>query len=118
MKKKYLLLITLFVSLFLFVGCGKEKSELVGTWKGLTDGESREYQMETTYTFDDDGTVKYSNEYGFDSTGTYKIDGNKVTIKLTTWDKEKVYEFSIKDDKLTLTIDDQISPTYTDMVRQ
>ena len=116
MKKKILLVFVLFISIFVLVGCGKEKSELVGTWKGLTDGESRDNQIETTFVFNEDGTAEYSNEFGITSTGTYEIDGNKVTIKLTVW--EKVYEFKITDNKLTLTTDDILSPTYTDMGRK
>ena len=118
MKKKYLLLTILFVSLFVFVGCGKSDNELVGTWKGLTDGESREMQIETTFEFKSNGNVSYSNEYGIDSTGTYEIKENKVDIKLESWDKTKTYEFKVENDKLSLKATDVYSPSYSEMVKQ
>ena len=120
MKRKGLLILLLFVSLFVLVGCGEEDeaSALIGTWKGLTDGETREQQIETVYTFKDGGKVEYSNEYGFNLSGNYTLDGNKVTIKLDTWEKERVYEFEIKDGKLTMKTDDVYLPSYTDMEKQ
>ena len=116
MKNK-LLLVTLFaVSLFLFVGCGKS-DPLEGTWKGLTDGESRNMQIETTFTFKG-GEVEYKNEYGFNGKGTYEIKDDSVTIKLEIWNKEKVYKFDVKDDTLSLTATDKYSPSYSELKKQ
>ena len=117
MKKKLLLFSLFFVSLFVFAGCGSS-NKLVGSWKGLTDGESRDMQIETTFTFKKNGDVEYKNEFGFDSNGTYEIKDDEVTIKLESWDKEKVYKFKITDDKLSLTATDIYSPSYSEMVKQ
>jgi hypothetical protein len=42
-------------------GCEKSDKELVGTWKGLTDGDPREKQIETTFTFKSGGDIAYEN---------------------------------------------------------
>ena len=117
MKKK-ILLVTLFaVSLFLLVGCGSSKDELDGTWKGLSDAETRNLQIETTFTFKD-GEVEYHNEYDFHGKGTYEIKDDTVTIKLDLWDKDKVYKFSVKDDTLALTATETYSPSYSELKKQ
>ena len=99
-------------------GCGKSDKELVGTWKGLTDGDSRENQIETTFTFKSGGDIAYENEFGIKSEGTYEINDNKVTITLESWDQPKVYEFKVDGDKLSLTATDKYSPSYSEMVKQ
>ncbi len=116
--KKILLLIPLFFVSILFFGCGKSSNELLGSWKGLTDGSSREYQIETTFNFKNDGNLEYSNEFGIKSSGTYEINENKVTIKLEIWDESKVYEFKVEDDKLALTATDVYSPSYSEMIKE
>ena len=118
MKKKYLLIVTVFLSLFLLVGCGGKDNALVGEWKGLTDGESRDMQIETTFNFKSNGDVEYSNEFGINSTGTYEIKDDIVTIKLESWESAKDYKFEVKDDKLSLTAQDVYSPSYSEMVKQ
>lgn len=92
----------------------KEKTnELVGTWEGTTnDG------MITTFIFKKSGNVDYSNEYGFESTGTYEIKDNIVTITLELWSESKDYEFEIKNEKLTLNATDVWSPSYVDMEKK
>lgn len=118
MKNKILLISIFFVSVFVLVGCGKNSDELEGTWKGLTDGESRDYQIETTFKFDGNGKVEYENEYGIKSEGTYEIKDNKVTISLKSWDEAKVYEFSINDKTLSLKATDVYSPSYSELDKQ
>ena len=113
--KKILLVSILFVSVFLLVGCGSS-NELVGSWKGLTDGESRDVQMETTFTFKSDGNVEYSNEFGITGTGTYEIKENVVTIVLDLWTKD--YEFKVDGNKLSLKATDAYSPSYSEMIKQ
>lgn len=117
MKNKLLLVALFTISLFLLVGCGSSKDALSGSWKGLTDGESRDMQIETTFTFKD-GEVDYLNEYGFTGKGTYEIKDDTVTIKLDSWDQDKVYKFSVKDDTLSLTATDAYSPSYSELKKQ
>ena len=105
-------LLVVLVAVLILVGCGK-KSPLLGTWNGDTqDG------LNTTFIFEKDGNVEYKNEYGFDSEGTYKINKDEVTIKLDSWDKEKVYKFEVKNNKLTLTATDKYSPSYDSMTKK
>lgn len=112
MKKIVICLVTL-LSIVLITGCGSKTNELVGTWKGATnDG------LKTTFTFKKNGDVKYDNEYGFTSEGTYEIKDEIVTISLKSWDAAKKYKFEIKDKKLSLTAQDKYSPSYTDLVKE
>ena len=76
--KKYLKLLVvavLFVGALFITGCEKKKEEakdpIIGSWK-------HEYS-DYTYTFNEDGTVKYVG-YGSVNEGTYKVDGNKISI--------------------------------------
>ena len=110
--KKVLYSLILLVGVFTLVGCGKS-NKLVGTWEGKTnDG------MNTTFTFKKDGKVDYSNEYGFNSNGTYTVKDSEVTIKLESWDQTKTYEFKVDGDKLSLIATDAYSPSYSEMVKQ
>ena len=110
--KKFLLSVVAVFALVLVVGCGKS-SPLVGKWNGDTnDG------LNTTFTFEKGDKVSYENEFGVKSEGTYKIDGDKVTISLKSWDKEKVYKFEVKGSKLTLTATDKYSPSYKNMEKK
>lgn len=110
--KKFLMSVVAVFALVLVVGCGKGNA-LVGTWEGATNDS-----LKTTFTFEKGDKVSYENEFGIKSEGTYKIDGNKVTINLKSWDKEKVYKFEVKDKKLSLTATDQYSPSYKDMIKK
>ena len=120
MKKKTLFFVTILVlvaMLFVLTACGKKeekKPDIIGTWEGKTEDG-----LVTTFVFKDDGNVEYSNEFGFESKGTYKLDGNKVSIDLEMWDGQaKVYSYEIKDGKLNLTANDEWVPSYKDMERK
>lgn len=110
--KRFLLSVIAVFSLVLVVGCGKS-NPIVGTWKGeTTDG------LKTTFVFEKNKKVSYENQFGIKSEGTYKIDGDKVTISLKLWDEDKVYDFKVKDNKLSLTATDKYSPSYKDMEKK
>ena len=110
MKKIFASIVTV-CFLFILVGCGKS-NKLIGTWKGATqDG------LKTTFKFEKNDKVTYENEYGFNSTGTYKITDDKVEISLESWSEAKVYKFEVKDGKLNLTATDQYSPSYAGMTK-
>lgn len=108
MKKVLLVL----VSVLILVGCGKTNA-LVGKWNGDTEDG-----MNTTFVFEKNGDVKYDNEYGFDSKGTYKVKGDEVTITLESWSDSKVYKYEVKGKKLTLTATDKLSPSYKSMTKK
>lgn len=111
--KKFLMSVVAVFALVLVVGCGSKKSPLVGKWSGATTDN-----LKTTFTFEKGDKVAYENEFGIKSEGTYKVDGEKVTIKLKVWDKEKVYKFEVKSNKLSLTATDKYSPSYKDMEKK
>ena len=104
--KKVLVGLVLCLSLVFITGCGSDK--LKGAWSGESnDG------LKSTFTFDGKGEVTYKNDF-YENKGTYTIENNKVTIK-DVWSDNKVYEFTIKDDKLTLTATDNYSPSYKNL---
>ena len=110
--KRFLICMITIMTIFLVTACGS-KNALVGTWEGKTnDG------LETTFVFKKDGKVEYKNEFGFNSEGTYKTKGDIVTISLESWDKDKEYKFEVKDKKLSLTAQDEYSPSYKDMEKK
>ncbi len=110
--KKYLLSLVLVLGVFLLVGCGKSNA-LVGTWEGsTTDG------LKSTFVFKSGDKVEYSNEFGINSKGTYKIKDDTVTINLEAWDNEKVYKFSINNNTLKLSATDNYSPSYNNLKKK
>ena len=109
--KKVLFSILLVCSVFFLTACGSNK--LIGTWEGETnDG------LKTTFTFEKKNVVKYENEFGFSSEGTYEIKDDIVTIELKLWSEKKEYKFEIKDKKLYLTATDKYSPSYKGMTKK
>ena len=110
--KKILCSLVLVCSLLFLTACGSS-NKLLGTWEGKTnDG------LKTTFTFEKKDVVKYSNEYGFSSEGTYEIKDDTVTIDLELWNQKKVYKFEVKNNKLTLTATDNYSPSYKEMTKK
>ena len=110
MKKLLLSLIIVF-SIVVLTACGSNK--LVGTWKGATtDG------IKTTITFEKKDKVKYSNDFGFNSEGTYTIKDDKVTIDLDIWSSPIEFKFEIKNGKLDLTATNGYSANYKGLVKQ
>ena len=55
---------------------------------------------------------------GFEGEGTYSIEDTKLKIKLKSWDEEKVYEFKLEGDKLSLTPTDPYSPKYPELIKK
>lgn len=109
--KKIITLVLICTSVLLLTACGGNK--LIGTWEGKTEDG-----IQTTFIFKSGNKVEYKNEVGFNSTGTYKINKDEVTINLESWDKEKVYKFEVKDKKLSLTATDSYSLSYKDMEKK
>ena len=109
--KKYFLCLLVLICVLTVTACGKS-NDLVGTWDGATEDG-----LKTTFTFKKDGEVEYKNEYGFNSTGEYKIKENIVTISLKSWQEAKEYKYEIKDKKLSLTATDLYSPSYKEMTK-
>ena len=108
--KKNIAYVVLFASVLLLTACGGNK--LIGTWEGTSN------EMKTTFTFKSGQKIEYANELGIKSNGTYKINKDEVTIKLEAWEKEKVYKFEVKNNKLSLTATDGYSSSYKDMEKK
>lgn len=111
---KKILVSLVLVSLVFITGCGSKNNELLGTWDGVTDDN-----LATTFKFEKNGKISYNNGFGISSDGTYKINGENVTIKLKNWSKEKVYKFEVKENKLSLTsVNNDGSPNYKNMTKK
>lgn len=109
--KKYIFSFVAILTLLVVTACGSNK--LKGSWEGATtDG------IKTTITFDKKDKVTYKNEYAFNSTGTYKIKDDKVTIDLDIWSSPIEYKFEVKNSKLNLTATNGYSANYEGMVKK
>lgn len=102
----------LLVMVVVLAGCGS-KDPIKGKWSGKNDDGTQ-----TDWEFKGNGNCTMKNEFGFEGKGTYKVEDSKVTIKLEDWDEEKVYEFKVDGNKLSLTPTDPLSPTYAELVKQ
>lgn len=92
-KKIIINIVVLFICLILF-GCGKkENNSIVGKWV-YNDGNYY-------YVFNDDNTCTY-NVYGNEMKGTYKIDGDKISILYDGNKDPFETTFKIEDNKLNV----------------
>lgn len=111
MRKKqmsYLILAVALAAMLLVSACGGGAGgdALKGNWEGRSEG------MAWTWTFDGKGGCKTENEYGIKDQGTYTIDGNDVTIKMSYWDEPIVYQYKIEGSQLSLTTEETYRPNY------
>ena len=91
MNKRVLAVLLIAVSCLFFVGCGKTKNPLVGKWS----------QDSFVYTFNADMTCTY-DAAGTLMKGTYKVDGNKLSILYEGFDVSLDTTFSVDGDKLNI----------------
>ncbi len=102
MKRK-IAFICLLVMLVTLVGCGEEPgTELIGRWRSSGGGN--------IITFQEEGVLRYENIGNFIEKGTWRVDSNKLELVLDG--DKKVYEYSVQDDVLRLTIDGETSKWY------
>lgn len=107
--KKLTATLLLLALVFALAACGGSKDAVAGTWTGDLglDGV-------VTWTFDGKGGCTMENEFAKQE-GTYKLDGDQMSVKLENWDEEVVYTFAV--DSGTLTMNDNneraISGAYT-----
>lgn len=106
-----LVIALLITTLFILAGCGK--ASVVGTWSGKNNDD-----VETEWKFEKDGKCIMKNDYGYEGEGTYSIEDTKLKIKLKSWDEEKIYEFKLEGDKLSLTPTDPYSPKYPELIKK
>ncbi len=88
--KKVVALLLIFSIVFAFAACSK-KAMIIGKWKQEEDGET------LYYTFDKDGKVTISGEEdGLAITGSYSIEGDKLTMKISIFGESEEEEMKIK----------------------
>jgi hypothetical protein len=107
MRKNRFMLITILAVLtctLLLGACGGDA--LKGTWVGKRDS------IGITFTFDGKGKCNTEDEYGIKDTGTYTIEGSNAKIKMSYWDSEIVYQFTIDGNKLSMVSDEPYRPSY------
>ncbi len=108
--RKYIMVVLLVV-LFLVTACSSNR--IVGKWI-----DTNEDNIETIFEFKNDGEVLYTNSDGVEVAGTYNLDGDLIIINLEIWSKPIEYKFFIEDEKLTLTSNDDYSPSYINMEKR
>ena len=90
--------LAIFAIVFSFSACSKKGKDLIGNWKSSVS--------EIAYVFNDDGTYSY-----YISTlkldGQYKIEDNKLILKLDTTNEEKEFNYKVKKSVLYLYTDKQ-----------
>ena len=107
MKKVLVMVLVLLVSGLVLAGCGGSGDALKGTWI-----ERNPESFDTTWTFDGNGNCTTEDRFGGDE-GTYTIEGNNVSIKLSYWQQASNYTFSIDGSILSLTAIESYLPDRT-----
>ena len=77
--------------------CGKKElkdDRLYGTWK-----QTDKVDGDWTWVFNEDGTCSLKGDTtGFDSKGTYKLEGEelgKMRVKLDGWSEDKLFTYAV-----------------------
>ena len=103
MRKRIAIVVLVMCAIFLLAACGSASSSpIIGTWKDEATGLM-------TIEFKDDGTLSVS-ALGQTQTGTYQVDGDKITTKVG--DDEASVTYKVEGDKLTITSEDDVSEVY------
>ena len=100
------LMLGLFVSVSLFSACSSDDdvNPIVGTWYTEVYGyEEITYNADGTCTYRDFKSDKKTISYS--DTGTYKVDGNRLTIWWNDEDDALTITFSISGNKMTTSED-------------
>ena len=103
MKKAIKKIGVLALATFLIVimtGCGKSDKGIVGQWN-YYDSTNKKAKSDIYYTFNDDKTGSYTF-YGDTKKFTYEDKGSKVIISYENATVPNEFEYSIKDDVLTI----------------
>ena len=76
----------------LMAACGPQKDAmLIDTWK-----QTDEIDGNCTWTFAEDFSCTLTNDTTGDvSNGTYKLDGNRIRISLSSWEKDIVFTYAV-----------------------
>ena len=101
MKKVFRLsaLVIVMMLVVLTVGCGKkEKVTIIGVWEYFSNETAR---SDIYYEFNKDKTGKYSF-YGSELSFTYTDNGEELEIKYDKDTQSSKFEYTIKDDILTI----------------
>lgn len=96
--------LALLLALTALSGCSNEK-KLIGTWINQT--ETLGVVVETSYTFNENGSGSLTSALGVGLSFDYTVDGDNLTIVTSVLGiaSTNVYTFSISGDTLTLTKD-------------
>lgn len=87
------------------VACGGGDA-LKGTWTCNDENYGT-----VTFDFNGSGNCSFSNDF-YSADGTYTINEQQVTIS-GVWSEDKIYDFAVTDNGLTLTATDELSPSYS-----
>lgn len=103
MKKSKWIAVCLAMVMLLVVLCGcSSKNAMIGTW--IQRESLLGIAMDTTYTFEKDGTGIIGTSIGANIIMTYTVEGDQLTIvyNLLGVENRTAYTFEIKNDTLTM----------------
>lgn len=107
MKKISAMMLVVALCSMMLVACGSKGNEIVGAWEvTVTEGEAT-VTMEQTFL--EDGTFKMSmaGQEAITLSGTYKIDGDKLTMTMTMNGTEETTTSTYKIDGDKMTVKDE-----------
>lgn len=112
MKQNFILLMTLMAAIITFSACSSDdddnagsNSSIIGTWYGEDDGYGTEFQFTSSGTVTATETMLSTPTSRVRDTGSYSLNGNKLTIRWTkseTWNN--LSQKWVTDDEETETV--------------
>jgi|GEM_PF-4223240 len=98
--KKIFVLAVLLAFVMALSGCGK--SSLSGTYSQQVKIDNGDSTMMRSLEFSRNGTVKYVEDSVSVRTGTYELNGNKITIDIDLCGNTERYEGTVSGNKVTI----------------
>ncbi len=103
--RKNIAILLLVGMLFVLCSCASPEKEIIGTWKNQSTVLG--VVVETTYTFNEDGTGTESSVLSVDFKYSFEGDKLLITTSILGLESTEEYSYEFDGDKLVLTGDDE-----------